>query len=80
MSEETPTAATATVDKKNNWYQNLLDRITNLSEQFGLDEMQTHAFRDFVVTLAKEQYKRGSKSGAGWAFAQAKKGQPGTAG
>ncbi len=61
-------------DKKNNWYRSLLDRITNLSEQFELDDSQENTFRDFVVTLAREQYKRGSRSGAGWAFAQAKKG------
>jgi hypothetical protein len=59
---------------KTNWYRNLLDRITNLSEQFALDESQTSTFREFVVTLAQDQYKRGTKSGAGWAFAQAKKG------
>ena len=62
-------------EKKTNWYNTLYDKINALSEQFGLDEIQTHAFRDFVVTTAKEQYKSGSRSGAGWAFAQAKKRQ-----
>lgn len=62
-------------ETKNNWYQVLLDRITALSEQFELDEIQAHTFRDFVIALAKEQFQRGSKSGAGWAFAQVKKQQ-----
>lgn len=64
MSEET----------KNNWYQKLQDKISDLSEQFGLDDGQTNTFRDFVVNLAKDQFRQGSKSGAGWAFDQARKG------
>ncbi|NQV88937.1 MAG: hypothetical protein HQ488_01270 [Parcubacteria group bacterium] len=62
-------------EKKNTWFQALYDKINMLAEQFGLDEMQRHAFRDFVVTTAREQYKTGNRSGAGWAFAQARKGQ-----
>lgn len=61
--------------QKNNWFQILLDKVNQLAEQFGLDEVQTHAFRDFVVTTAREQFKRGSKSGAGWAFQKAREGQ-----
>ncbi|PJA45612.1 hypothetical protein CO174_02345 [Candidatus Uhrbacteria bacterium CG_4_9_14_3_um_filter_50_9] len=59
-------------EKKNNWFQALQDKINSLSEQFGLDEVQTHAFRDFVVTTAREQFKIGSRSGAGWAFKKAR--------
>ena len=59
-------------EKKNNWFQALQDKINSLSEQFGLDEVQTHAFRDFVVTTAREQFKIGSRSGAGCAFKKAR--------
>ncbi|MBI4437341.1 hypothetical protein HY631_00065 [Candidatus Uhrbacteria bacterium] len=45
------------------------------AEQFELDEVETSAFRDFVVTTAREQFKVGSKSGAGWAFKKAREGQ-----
>jgi hypothetical protein len=55
-------------EKKNNWFQALQDKINTLAEQFELDELQTHTFRDFVVTTAREQFKIGSRSGAGWAF------------
>ena len=64
---------TQTQDKKNNWHTELTSRINSLSEQFELDEMQTSTLRDFITTLSKEQYRNGSKSGAGWAFEQARK-------
>lgn len=59
-------------EKKNNWFQALQDKINSLSEQFGLDEVQRHTFRDFVVNIAREQFKVGSRSGAGWAFKKAR--------
>ena len=62
----------------NNWFRNLLDKVNQLAEQFGLDDSQTHTFRDFIVSTARDQFKVGSKSGAGWAFAQARKGQDGS--
>jgi hypothetical protein len=43
-----------------------------LAESFGLNEVQTYAFRDFVSTTAREQFKAGSRSGAGWAFKKAR--------
>jgi hypothetical protein len=59
-------------DTQKNWFQKLSDHIHQLAEQFDLDEIQTQAFRDFVVSIAREQYKTGSRSGAGWAFKKAK--------
>lgn len=58
--------------QKNNWFQLLLDKITTLSEEFGLDDIQANRFRDFSVTLAKEQYRLGNKYGASWAFKKAR--------
>lgn len=58
--------------QKNNWYKNLISSLNTLSEEFGLDDMQTVRFRDFVVTIAKDQYKNGNKCGAAWAFQQAR--------
>lgn len=64
----------------NNWYQRLLDRINEKAEEFGLDDTQANVFRDFVTTLARDQYKAGNRSGIGWAFEQARRkaanGQP----
>ena len=58
--------------KKDNWYKTLISKLNSLSEEFGLDDMQTVKFRDFVVAIAKDQYKVGNKSGAAWAFQQAR--------
>lgn len=62
------------------WYQKLLDRINENAEAFGLNDSQTNLFRDFVTALARDQFKAGNRSGAGWAFEQARKkvaeGQP----
>jgi hypothetical protein len=59
-------------NQQSNWFQNLLNNIDQLAGQFGLDDTQTNAFRDFVVITARHQYKVGSKSGAGWAFKKAR--------
>jgi len=56
-----------------NWYRSLLDKVTELAEQFGLDDPQTNRFRDFIVGIARDQFKAGNRSGAGWAFEQARK-------
>lgn len=56
------------------WYKNLTDSINLLSEEFGLSDIQTNRFRDFAMTVAKEQYRVGNKSGAAWAFKQAREG------
>lgn len=54
------------------WYATLSDKINHLSEEFGLDEVQTDRLRSFIVTTAKEQYRSGNRSGAAWAFKQAR--------
>ncbi len=56
----------------NNWRKALHDQIIALSEEFGLDDMQTNRFRDFSVMLAQEQYRIGNKYGASWAFKRAR--------
>jgi hypothetical protein len=62
-------------EKKTNWFDQLEDRIGSLAEQFGLDEVQRLTFRDFVTNLSRDQWRAGSKSGAGWAFDQVRKGR-----
>ncbi|MBU0646513.1 hypothetical protein KJ611_03525 [Patescibacteria group bacterium] len=50
------------------WYEELIQSINRLAEQFGLDDISTSHLRDFIVGVAREQYKVGNKSGARWAF------------
>lgn len=67
-------------NQQNNWFKNLQDKINEFAGQFGLDDSQTNRFRDFVVGIARDQFKAGNKNGAGWAFDEARKkiaaGQP----
>jgi hypothetical protein len=56
----------------NNWSQILSDKVISLAEEFGLSDAHTNRFKDFAVTLAKEQYKIGNKYGASWAFKRAR--------
>ena len=71
-------------DNKINWYKDLTSRANTLSEAFGLDDGQSSDLRNFVVSVAKDQYKTGNKFGAAWAFKQVREGtknhtQPSTA-
>ncbi len=61
-------------DNKIKWYQGLTDQVNTLAEEFGLDDGQSIRFRDFTFNLAREQYRTGNKSGASWAFKQAREG------
>lgn len=66
--------------KKAVWYEKLCDDVNALAESFGLDEIQIHALRSFLLDFSKRQYKAGLKSGAGWAFQQVAKKQAEAAG
>jgi len=57
---------------KVNWHKQLTTQVNSLAEQFELDEVQSSTLRDFATTLSKDQYSKGSKRGAAWAFEQAK--------
>lgn len=67
-------------NRQNNWFKNLQDTINEFAGQFGLDDSQTNRFRDFILGIARDQFKAGNRSGAGWAFDEARKkiaaGQP----
>ena len=58
---------------QNNWYRKLCDKVNEFAESFGLDDPQTNKFRDFIMSIARDQFKAGNRSGAGWAFEQARK-------
>ena len=54
-------------ENKSNWLTALIRSINSLSEQFGLDDQSTSTLRDFIVDIAREQYKIGNRSGIRWA-------------
>lgn len=55
---------------KAGWYDKLVANVNNFAEELGLDDFSTSKFRDFVVSIAKDQYRYGNKCGAAWAFKQ----------
>ncbi len=61
-----------TTPQTNGWFDVLSDKVNSLAEEFGLSDNHTNRFKDFAVTLAKEQYKIGNKYGASWAFKKAR--------
>lgn len=67
-------------NRQTNWFKKLQDTINEFAGQFGLDDTQTNRFRDFILGIARDQFKAGNRSGAGWAFDEARKkiaaGQP----
>lgn len=52
-------------DKKN-WLEKLTDRYNAVVMKFDLPEDMHHEIETFMLTIAKEQYLAGSKSGITW--------------
>lgn len=61
--------------QRSHWLQALQDRVNMFAEQFELDEVETGAFRDFIVTTARDQFKVGNKNGIGWTLKQIREGK-----
>lgn len=53
-----------------NWYSKITQECNGLAEKFGLDDFSVREMRDFVMQVARDQFKSGSKSG----FRYAKRG------
>ena len=48
------------------WHVTLASRINELCEKFGMDDLMTAETRDFVIGVAREQFKAGNNSGISW--------------
>lgn len=57
---------------ENGWYKTFTLRFNELAESLNLNEDQTNRLRDFFMTTARDQFKAGNRSGASWAFQQAR--------
>ncbi|MFC1787878.1 hypothetical protein ACFLZY_01515 [Patescibacteria group bacterium] len=53
------------------WYKELMSKINNLAEEFGLDDLSCDKFRDFVFERSREQYMAGNRAGIAFAHKQA---------
>lgn len=59
------------INQEANWFVELTSRIQSLAEKFELDDMGVQELRDFVIDIAKSQYRVGNKAGIRWAYAKA---------
>ncbi len=49
------------------WQTTIINTSNTLAEEFGLDDLAAQKLRDTVMTVAREQYKAGNRSGIKWA-------------
>ena len=51
---------------KNLWISKLANRAGELAEELELTEKQTEKLKDFVFSVAREQYRAGNSAGIRW--------------
>jgi len=54
-------------NNKATWFMALIGHAQAFAEKVGLDDDQTMALREIIVTIAKEQYMAGNRAGIAWA-------------
>lgn len=52
---------------KRTWYEQIIETVNQIGEEFEITGQQKEKLRDVIVTIAKDQYKLGNKSGIRWA-------------
>lgn len=52
---------------KATWFMNLIAAVQGMAEELGLDDLSSQRLREFVLTIAKDQFKAGNRSGISWA-------------
>lgn len=50
------------------WYVSLTNAFNKIASEMGLGQEDAFRLRQFIADQCKENYKRGSRSGAAWAF------------
>ena len=51
---------------KQSWYDKLSDNFDALMRKFDMPEDMQIEIREFMLSVAKEQYKSGNRSGIAW--------------
>lgn len=49
------------------WYVSLAERLKTLTENLGITDDAAAEIKTFMLTVAREQYMTGNKSGIRWA-------------
>ena len=58
-----------TVQVKNvkaKWYVELMERFSSLMARIGMPDSAISEIRDFMLSVAREQYMAGNRSGIAW--------------
>lgn len=55
------------INDKASWFMSLIASIQGMAEELGLDDMSSQKLREFVLNIAKEEFKAGNRSGISWA-------------
>lgn len=61
------------INDKASWFMNLIASIQGVAEELGLDDLSSQKLREFVLGIAKEEYKAGNRAGISWARKNATK-------
>lgn len=51
---------------KAKWYVELMERFSNLMARVGMRDDAIQEVREFMLSVAKEQYMAGNRSGIAW--------------
>ncbi|TAK04123.1 hypothetical protein EPO34_03165 [Patescibacteria group bacterium] len=55
------------INDKASWFMSLIGSIQGMAEELGLDDVSSQKLREFVLGIAKEEFKAGNRSGISWA-------------
>jgi len=58
------------METKSKWYQELIAHLNDLATELGLNEDETERMRQYVLSIAKDQYMQGNRAGIYWARTQ----------
>ncbi len=53
---------------KQNWYDKISDSFDAMMRKFDMPEDMQFEIREFMFSVAKEQFKSGNKSGISWVY------------
>lgn len=51
---------------KGKWYTELMQRFQGLTGRLGLSEHEADQVKEFILSIAREQFMAGNRSGIAW--------------
>lgn len=63
------------MENKQTWYDKMSDSFEALMRKFDMPEDMQIELREFMFSVAREQYRVGNKSGISWVYRKMREGQ-----